>query len=55
MVNKSNFTNIDSDLICRSMSVTVKQTDSKMWDALKREWEDIVLKLKVEVKENCKI
>ncbi len=36
---------------CRSMSVTVRLTDSEMWDTLKRKWEDIILKLKDEMKE----
>jgi len=36
---------------CRSVSVTVKLTDSEMWDAFKREWENMILKLKDEMKE----
>ena len=33
------------------MNVTVRLTDSERWDASEREWEDMLLKLEVKVKE----
>ncbi len=36
---------------CRSTDIMIKLTDSKMWDAIKRKWEDMILRLKVKVKE----
>jgi len=36
---------------CKSVSVIIRLTDSKRWDTSEREWEDILLRLKVKMKE----